>query len=595
MYKQLDNLILFQLKRKILSPSPSPLITAKQEDSITTKRKKPSPLKDLDTLPKISKAIKPQAATTKSNLNMNALHDELASAVHALSVIQPERDIQPELKLEPIIPSISKVEPIKPEEKVISIKNRRLCEMATAFKKQKDDQFRKTPLFKKEVSFVDKLLDKIKNFKKIPPAKEPEVKDEDKKELQIKEEIDEEFLVEIKDPELLTLEEIAHIDSLIKKQKNENRKKPTAKAGFGDVLLDMPNKHKYTKIIDKIEKYLKIVAPEEITPMQLSPAVSVSLSSVTSIQPSIPMQLPSEDNFDSDSDSESRLVIEVNEPEEEKCKPSPILPSNPVDVAAKTAIQTIEENKDITIVRVEKKDLEQGIIQPPPPLLGMTTITPLVYPPISGSSSPSTGRIFGIPTALDFSDAGVKPIVDISQISQDLIIQEKKIVPMNPETSLHSLPAETSIRPYLKKDVEVHSDSSSNQHSDSMKMLLCEETIPGSPSPVVGKDIPADIKPLTSAILHPIESNLKSIPMDIESSMEVKHEISLTAINFNSPHESQDDSCEDIKARMDLDSDISPRKKRRGYTKVMMVNDDTPAKKKKISVSGKRGGKLCVL
>lgn len=588
------------MKRKILSPSPSPLITVKEECTpITTKRKKPSPLKDLDTPPKPSKiGNKPQSSTTKASLNMNALHDALASTVQALSAaIQPE----PEAKIEQCIPKEEPliIDPIQSLfDKELAMKNRKIFEMAEGFRKHRqDDQSTKNKDIKKDQTIVEKLLDKVKNFKKSPVVKDPvEVKAEEiTLDSKIKNEpIDDEFWVEIKDPALLTTEDIVRLDDLIKRQKNENRKKSTVLAGFGDFLMEMPNKNRFP-VIDRIETLLRVSHPKEDLPTL--PLILAPIDVAPPIPPptlSTPIQ--NDENSDSDSDSESRLVIEVNEPEEEKCKISPLLPCNPVDVAAKTAIQTIEENKDITIVRVEKKDLEQSIIQPPPPLLGMTTITPLVYQPVSGSSSPSAGRIFGLPTSLDFSDSGVKPIVDIAQISQDLIIQEKKAVPMNPETSLHSLPAETSIRPYLKKEIEVHSDSSSNQHSDSMKMLLCEETIPGSPSPVVGKDIPADIKSLTGAVLHPIESNIKHIPMDIESSLDiVKHEISMTAINFNSPHESQDDSCEDMKARLDMDSDISPRKRRRGYPKVMMVNDDTPAKKKKIQTGVRRGGEFFFL
>lgn len=608
------------MKRKILSPSLSPLITIKKEDDSTPpstiKRKKPSPLKDLDIVPKISKPInKPQVSSTKSNLNMNALHDELASAVQALSAaIQPELDL-PELKIEEI-PLISMEEPPKIEpnaiiykcETELESKNRRLSEMAVKFRKHKSlrepiyDAFCRNKDMKTEPSIVEKLLEKVRNFKKNPPNKEMvDIKEEDLdvKDVKAEEQVDE-LWVEIKDPELLTQEDIQQMDLLIKKQRSENRNKATIITGYGDFLMDMPNKNKFP-VIERIENFLRRKSLDEIIPAPYpsSPAAVVVDVPIPlpppppPLPPSISVPVHNEDNSDSDSDSESRLIIEVNEPEEDKCKTSPIiLQHNPVDVAAKTAIQTIEDNKDITIVRVEKKDLEQAMIQPPPPLLGMTTITPLVYQPVSGSSSPSTGRIFGLPTSIDFSDSGVKPIVDIAQISQDLITQEKKVIPMNPETSLHSLPAETSIRPYLKKEMEIHSDSSSNQHSDSMKMLLCEETIPGSPSPVVGKDIPADIKPLSGAILHPIEANIKHIPMDIESSLDiVKHEISMTAISFNSPHESQDDSCEDIKARLDMDSDISPRKRRRGYPKVMMVNEDIPTKKKRLP-SMRRGGEF---
>ncbi|KAL5286484.1 ARID4B family protein [Megaselia abdita] len=607
-----------KLKRKILSPSPSPLISVKKEEDITPppsvmKRKKHSPLKDLDMIPKIPKPVsKPPASSIKSNLNMNALHDELASAVQALSAaIQPELDL-PDMKIEDETLPILQEEPLKVEPNVVAlkietemdIKIRKLSELASEFRKHK---MSKNKDANKEASIVEKLLEKVKNFKKGPSNKETvDIKEETVEEKDVKEEeppVDE-FWVEIKDPQLLTQEEIEQLDVLIKKQKSENRKKATIIAGYGDFLLEMPNKNNFT-IIEKMENFLHRKSPvlEVISTLYSSPTAAIILKkelielAPPVIPPAPPLPPPSvtvpvpEENSDSDSDSESRLIIEVNEPEDDKCKTSPVLPCNPVDVAAKTAIQTIEENKDITIVRVEKKDLEQSIIQPPPPpLLGMTTITPLVYQPVSGSSSPSAGRIFGLPTSIDFSDSGVKPIVDIAQISQDLIIKEKKnIAPMNPETSLHSLPAETSIRPYLKKEIEVHSDSSSNQHSDSMKMLLCEETIPGSPSPVVGKDIAADIKPLSGAVLHPIEANIKHVPMDIESSLDiVKHEISMTAINFNSPHESQDDSCEDIKARLDMDSDISPRKRRRGYPKVMMVNEDTPAKKKKVVPSGIR-------
>lgn len=611
------------MKRKILSPSPSPLISIKKEDDTTsppilTKRKKPSPLKDLDMLPKLAKPVsKPQASSTKTNLNMNALHDELASAVQALSAaIQPELDL-PDLKIEELtsvlheeLPEIDLNSIIFKCDTEIDVKKRRLMEMAAKFKKHK---LEKDPLYdplgkckesKADPSIVDKLLDKIKNFKKGPPNKEAvEIKEEviDVKDVKAEEEHIDDLWVEIKDPGLLTQEDTDRMDVLIKKQRSENRIKATIIAGYGDFLLEMPNKNIFS-VIDRIETFLRRKSLDEIIPILYPPTSAAAVEVSTPLPPpppspplpqSVSVPVHHEDNSDSDSDSESRLVIEVNEPEEDKCKTSPVLPCNPVDVAAKTAIQTIEENKDITIVRVEKKGLEQAIIQPPPPLLGMTTITPLVYQPVSGSSSPSTGRIFGLPTSIDFSDSGVKPIVDIAQISQDLITQERKVVPMNPETSLHSLPAETSIRPYLKKEMEVHSDSSPNQHSDSMKMLLCEETIPGSPSPVVGKDIPADIKPLSGAALHPIESNMKHIPMDIESSLDiVKHEISMTAINFNSPHESQDDSCEDIKARLDMDSDISPRKRRRGYPKVMMVNEDIPCKKKKLPSGIRRAGEL---
>lgn len=151
------------------------------------------------------------------------------------------------------------------------------------------------------------------------------------------------------------------------------------------------------------------------------------------------------------------------------------------------------------------------------------------------------------------------------------------------------------------KDEQTLNTENLNIHSESINLLLCEETIPGSPTPI--RDTSIDIKPN----LHPIESDIKPIPMDIEcgpmpggnitdvrtintSLSSVSLPGSITTISTtsmkmmknsstssgvgiisenqtpnSSPRDSisQDDSSEDLKKQIEQDSIDSAKKRRR--------------------------------
>ncbi|XP_054728443.1 AT-rich interactive domain-containing protein 4A isoform X1 [Anastrepha obliqua] len=136
---------------------------------------------------------------------------------------------------------------------------------------------------------------------------------------------------------------------------------------------------------------------------------------------------------------------------------------------------------------------------------------------------------------------------------------------------------------------ELTSSLSVDANNDSIN-LLCEETIPGSPAPAFG----GKEEPLTTQLS--MESNLllecdnkdlvsNQIPDDITRS------VALIAHNNSSPNDSasQDESSEEIKKNLDIENEISPRKRRRTRKQSEMVtmSEQHTKRRKQIGCSKK--------
>lgn len=103
----------------------------------------------------------------------------------------------------------------------------------------------------------------------------------------------------------------------------------------------------------------------------------------------------------------------------------------------------------------------------------------------------------------------------------------------------------------IQSDIQIKSEEKpdSSTHNESLSLLLCEETIPGSPAPPCAKDTPETKKEYDNifASPHPSGADIKSVPMDIEiNEVKIKHE---HASPNSSPHGSlsHDDSSEEIR------------------------------------------------
>ncbi|XP_039959398.1 AT-rich interactive domain-containing protein 4B isoform X1 [Bactrocera tryoni] len=95
--------------------------------------------------------------------------------------------------------------------------------------------------------------------------------------------------------------------------------------------------------------------------------------------------------------------------------------------------------------------------------------------------------------------------------------------------------------------------------------LLCEETIPGSPTPAFGgKEEPSGTQLATESTLL-LDSNIKVLGV-------TEPGVLLANMN-NSPNDSasHDDSSEDVKKQVDMDNEISPRKRRRPRKQSEMI------------------------
>ncbi|XP_054087882.1 serine-rich adhesin for platelets isoform X1 [Zeugodacus cucurbitae] len=111
---------------------------------------------------------------------------------------------------------------------------------------------------------------------------------------------------------------------------------------------------------------------------------------------------------------------------------------------------------------------------------------------------------------------------------------------------------------------ELASNFGVDTNNDSIN-LLCEETIPGSPPPAFGgKEEPSGTQLASESTLL-LDSNIKVLG--------ITEPRALLANMNNSPNDSasHDDSSEDVKKHVDIENDISPRKRRRPRKQSEMI------------------------
>lgn len=154
---------------------------------------------------------------------------------------------------------------------------------------------------------------------------------------------------------------------------------------------------------------------------------------------------------------------------------------------------------------------------------------------------------------------------------------------------LPDLHIQTSSFAIKKEELSPNQDTNSITHNEAINLLLCEETIPGSPAP--SKES-SDIKPN----VHPTDSDIKHIPMDIECSTQPPHEDLASGdkvkIEANTPTSSprdsmsQDESSEELRKTQDLLT--SPKKRR--HTRKHSECGEPMSKRRRHNISKRNNG-----
>ncbi|XP_067634582.1 AT-rich interactive domain-containing protein 4B [Eurosta solidaginis] len=131
---------------------------------------------------------------------------------------------------------------------------------------------------------------------------------------------------------------------------------------------------------------------------------------------------------------------------------------------------------------------------------------------------------------------------------------------------------------------ELSSNLCADANSESIN-LLCEETIPGSPAPIFGGKEESLSASLTTELIK--ESDRKEY---VNNPNIPRTGVSSTNIN-SSPNDSasQDESSEDIKKTLDIENEISPRKRRRTrkQSEMIIISEHSSKRRKQISSSKK--------
>ncbi|XP_055380997.1 AT-rich interactive domain-containing protein 4B [Condylostylus longicornis] len=352
------------------------------------------------------------------------------------------------------------------------------------------------------------------------------------------------------------------------------------------------------------------------------------------------------DHFDPDSsdstDSERRLVIEDEEssdnlandtlsaPEYSPLKKQEIVNSSPMktltqatmllpqtSIVLTTKCNTEKVTATLTEASINTQDFSAKKSQTPEQsiftLTSSNTTTVTAIGPRGNTTSVFglQGSLFANPSLL--SDTGVKPICDLPPNFKQEFPPSLSVTAVK-RSDLMS-PPDLSITPLKKEDTLNANQEAQSLTSDSINLLLCEETIPGSPTPIPIKEIVTDQNIKLSSI-HPTESDIKPIPMDIEINSNVQSPNSnlicsnikntnsqvgnnirqhtnpsttnadriecargngsnknLTKVEQQTPSssprdsQSQDESSEDLKKQVGPDiDDISPKKRRRTRT-----------------------------
>ncbi|XP_055909434.1 AT-rich interactive domain-containing protein 4B [Eupeodes corollae] len=249
--------------------------------------------------------------------------------------------------------------------------------------------------------------------------------------------------------------------------------------------------------------------------------------------------------------------------------PAPSIPSSIVAVPSPVTIQQVQS------------------VLPQPKLPSPVPVKPLVVP-----------SIFNLPQTF-YSDPnlqpedGVKPIFDIRpvevcasqpperpQLEPVSIIEQVVAVPQQQQAQQQQQQLD------IKKDDQAA--ESLNLHTESINLLLCEETIPGSPCSMVGKDV-LDPLAICRSNSHPTESDIKPVPMDIECStpmskppppMEAPMKPGPTPNSSPNDSASQDESGEELKKQVDIENEVSPKKRRRTRKQSEMMME-TQAKRRR--------------
>ncbi|XP_055846495.1 AT-rich interactive domain-containing protein 4B-like [Episyrphus balteatus] len=345
---------------------------------------------------------------------------------------------------------------------------------------------------------------------------------------------------------------------------------------------------------------------------------------------------PSVDHFveeSSDSnDSEQRLIIEDEEDPPEtsrtitpvEVKPQPVEVKKVVEEPPKPCVVAVVEEVEMKVDEVEKKEEQPPQVEikpieapPPPPvavlpasivkLASPVTIQPVQVLPQPKLPSPVIVKplvvpsIFNLPQTF-YSDPnlqpedGVKPIFDIRPV-EVCALQPPERPQLEPVAIIEQ------VVPVPPQQVEVKKDDqaaeSLNLHSESINLLLCEETIPGSPCSMVGKDV-LDPLAICRGNSHPTESDIKPVPMDIECSAPMsKPPPPMEAPTMkpgptpsSSPNDSasQDESGEELKKQADIENEVSPKKRRRTRKQSEMMMESQAKRRRPLTSVKKNNG-----
>nr|XP_014086002.2 AT-rich interactive domain-containing protein 4B isoform X1 [Bactrocera oleae]XP_036220982.1 AT-rich interactive domain-containing protein 4B isoform X1 [Bactrocera oleae]XP_036220983.1 AT-rich interactive domain-containing protein 4B isoform X1 [Bactrocera oleae]XP_036220984.1 AT-rich interactive domain-containing protein 4B isoform X1 [Bactrocera oleae] len=226
-----------------------------------------------------------------------------------------------------------------------------------------------------------------------------------------------------------------------------------------------------------------------------------------------------------------------------------LLPSNLI-VSSEEAL-TIDKNSESKITFIQ----DTGVYIDASNDLKITPPSTVTCPSITGISA-NSGFYLDVRTELRPED-GVKPIHDIQHTNTEIERFNSK-----------------KVEGTLCAD-ELASNFGVDTNNESIN-LLCEETIPGSPTPAFGgKEEPSGTQLATESTLL-LDSNIKVLG--------VTEPGALLANMNNSPNDSasHDDSSEDVKKQVDIENEISPRKRRRPRKQSeMIITSDHHTKRRK--------------
>lgn len=247
------------------------------------------------------------------------------------------------------------------------------------------------------------------------------------------------------------------------------------------------------------------------------------------IQHSADMGQMSDDSSDS-TDSEQRLVIEDESQSSETQNEFNKCDSQPVS----------DSNKPSTVVPSDRKVFET-----------------------QNTEDNSVGLKFSSNTNFTAAQQKVKTTTEQTTIKSAFDLMGTYTTTAKPITQAQ--PRQADVAQIKEESDEDHTIGSTSTvettHNETLQLLLCEETIPGSPAPPAARD----------TFAHSMDTDTSTVPMEIDDPKVIKSDnVSLNSSRHDSL--SHDDSSEDV--RKNDQDDITSRRRRRTRK---ASESDTPA------------------